>query len=161
MPDAKYEATRIDAAQRIRLRRTTLPEAKHDVARRDAAQRMRLRCAVLPEAEHKVERNVDTQRKRLKRSTLTQIERNIAQNVDAQQKRYNIEGPLLPVANRDFVGIARGPVINVVVQRYSLGDICFTCLYCNAIFFRSEQTSGTKSSPQFSKCCNNGRLAKV
>ena len=110
------------------LRRAVLTKAERKVARNVDAQNKRLKRAVLPEAERKVARNIDTQRKRFKRATLTQIERKIARNVAAQRKRYNIEeGPLLPIADRDLVGIARRPVINDVVQRYSLGDMCFTC----------------------------------
>ena len=131
------------------VRSVLLSEAKRDIARSDATQRMRLRRAVLPEAERKVERNIDTQKKRLKRATLTQFERKIARNVEARRKRYNIEeGPLLLFADRDLVGIARRPVINNVVLRYSLGDMCFTCPYCNAVFLAPNKEAA--QSPRFS-----------
>ena len=125
-----------------------MPEAKRKVVR-DVDTEKRLRRAVLPEAECKVARSIDTQRKPLKRATLTKIELKIARNIEAQRKCYNIEeGPILPIADRNLVCIARRPIINSIVQRYSLGNKCFTCPNYNAVFFDPNKQAA--QSPRLS-----------
>ena len=122
--------------------------------------RKRRRTASLPDsgretADHESNRN----RQRRRRASMPESQREIDRSRDKARKQ-TVDGPILTVPDRRFVGIARRPVTHDLVQRYSIGDMSLTCSHCKAVFFPSE-SSGTKSSPQFSSCCGSGRLIQV
>jgi len=74
---------------------------------------------------------------------------------------YAAEGPQLSVANRKFVGIARRPFIDDSVDRHALGPLNLHCDYCNVTHYSCERVGGTVNAPQFTACCNKGRLTDV
>jgi hypothetical protein len=145
--------------------------------RKDNVVMTELRCVgAVPvlESYRETVKSIDRERKRRRRLSLTESERETVKRVDRERKRrgrasrpesqcvlQRTEGPILPLAERSLVGIARRPINDACVHRFAIGSMTLRCPHCNAVFFQSEQSSGSVSSPQFSWCCYKGRLTEV
>jgi len=74
-----------------------------------------------------------------------------------KRERYVAEGPELPAAEL-YCSIARRPVS---VDLYNLGPLNLRCVHCSATQFSCERVGRTVNAPQFSACCDKGRLTDI